>query len=102
MDKMRLVGTATMFFAAVNLMRVVPYFALGQLNHANFLVSLTLMPLADRDQFPRLLAGAAHPDRTVLSHLLCADVPDLGRAAGAGRRGPVAPLAQLIAAPSRG
>ena len=32
MEKLRLVGTITMFFAAVNLMRVVPYFALGQLN----------------------------------------------------------------------
>ena len=32
MEKMRLVGTVTMFFAAVNVMRVVPYFSLGQLS----------------------------------------------------------------------
>jgi len=51
MDKLRLVGTATMFFAAVNLMRVVPYFALGQLNRANFVVSLVLMPLAVATNF---------------------------------------------------
>jgi len=51
MEKLRLVGTATMFFAAVNLMRVVPYFALGQLNRANFLVSIVLMPLAIATNF---------------------------------------------------
>ena len=32
MEKMQLVGTTTMFFAAVNLMQVVPYFALGHLD----------------------------------------------------------------------
>ena len=46
MEKMRLVGTITMFFAAVNLMRVVPYFALGHLTHDNLMISLTLLPLA--------------------------------------------------------
>ncbi len=51
MDKLRLVGTATMFFAVVNLMRVVPYFALGQLNRANFLVSIVLMPFAIATNF---------------------------------------------------
>jgi uncharacterized membrane protein YfcA len=51
MDKMRLVGTVTMFFAAVNLMRVVPYFALGELNRGNLMVSLALMPLAIASNF---------------------------------------------------
>ncbi len=46
MEKMRLVGTITMFFAAVNLMRVVPYFALGQLTRDNLMISLALLPLA--------------------------------------------------------
>ena len=46
MEKMRLVGTITMFFAAVNLMRVVPYFALGHLTRDNLMISLTLLPLA--------------------------------------------------------
>jgi uncharacterized protein len=42
----RLVGTATIFFAAVNALKVVPYFALGQLSTANLATSLVLMPLA--------------------------------------------------------
>jgi len=46
MEKMRLVGTITMFFAAVNLMRVVPYFALGHLTRDNLMISLALLPLA--------------------------------------------------------
>jgi hypothetical protein len=51
MDKMRLVGTVTMFFAAVNLMRVVPYFGLGQLTRESLLISLMLMPLAIATNF---------------------------------------------------
>jgi uncharacterized membrane protein YfcA len=46
MEKMRLVGTITLFFAAVNLMRVVPYFALGHLTRDNLMISLALLPLA--------------------------------------------------------
>ena len=46
MDKMTFVGTATMFFAAVNLMKVVPYFALGQFSTENLFISLALLPLA--------------------------------------------------------
>ena len=46
MEKMRLVGTATMFFAAINLMKVAPYFALGQLSRENLIVSAVLLPLA--------------------------------------------------------
>jgi len=46
MEKMRLVGTITMFFAAVNLMRIVPYFALGHLTPENLVISLALLPLA--------------------------------------------------------
>ena len=46
MEKMRLVGTITMFFAAVNLMRIVPYFALGYLTPENLVISLALLPLA--------------------------------------------------------
>ena len=46
LEKMRLVGTATMFFAAVNAMRVVPYFALGQLSRENLMISAALAPLA--------------------------------------------------------
>jgi hypothetical protein len=51
MDKMRLVGTVTMFFAAVNVMRLVPYYGLGQLTRETLLVSLALMPLAIATNF---------------------------------------------------
>lgn len=40
------VGTGVMFFAAVNLIKVVPYFALGQFSRDNLLTSLVLFPLA--------------------------------------------------------
>ena len=39
-------GTATMFFAAVNLIKLPPYFLLGQFSRDNLKVSLTLIPLA--------------------------------------------------------
>jgi len=51
MEKLKLVGTVTMFFAAVNLMRVVPYFALGQLTLDNLKISLALLPLAIATNF---------------------------------------------------
>jgi uncharacterized membrane protein YfcA len=51
MDKMRFVGTVTMFFAAVNVMRLVPYYGLGQLTHETLLVSVALMPLAIATNF---------------------------------------------------
>jgi uncharacterized membrane protein YfcA len=39
-------GTSVMFFALVNLMKLPPYFWLGQFSRANLLVSLSLLPLA--------------------------------------------------------
>jgi uncharacterized membrane protein YfcA len=39
-------GTATMFFAAVNLIKVPPYFLLGQFSRENLLVSVGLIPIA--------------------------------------------------------
>jgi len=39
-------GTATMFFAAVNLIKVPPYFLLGQFNRENLLASAALIPVA--------------------------------------------------------
>lgn len=46
LDKLVLVGTATMFFAATNLLKVIPYFALGQFTTENLRTSLVLMPVA--------------------------------------------------------
>ncbi len=39
-------GTAGIFFAVVNLAKLPPYYALGQLGSGNLLLSLVLMPLA--------------------------------------------------------
>lgn len=39
-------GTAGIFFAVVNVVKLVPYWALGQLPVDNLLMSLVLMPLA--------------------------------------------------------
>jgi uncharacterized membrane protein YfcA len=39
-------GTGVMFFAAANLLKVVPYFALGQFSRDNLLAAATLFPLA--------------------------------------------------------
>jgi uncharacterized protein len=39
-------GTATMFFAAVNLLKVPPYFLLGQFNRDNLFASAGLIPVA--------------------------------------------------------
>lgn len=41
-----LVGTSIIFFAAVNLVKVAPYFALGQFTRENLILSATLVPLA--------------------------------------------------------
>lgn len=39
-------GTAGLFFAAVNLVKLIPYYSLGQFAADNLLLSLVLMPLA--------------------------------------------------------
>jgi uncharacterized membrane protein YfcA len=39
-------GTATIFFAVVNTVKLVPYFALGQFDTTNLAASAVLMPLA--------------------------------------------------------
>ena len=39
-------GTGTMFFACVNMLKVIPYFALGQFNGENLGVSLLMLPVA--------------------------------------------------------
>lgn len=46
LPKMTLVGTATMYFAVVNFLKIGPYFALGQFSLKNFATSLALLPLA--------------------------------------------------------
>lgn len=46
MEKLTLVGTTTMFFAAVNLFKVVPYLALGQFSADGLGTSAVLLPIA--------------------------------------------------------
>lgn len=46
LPKMIYVGTTVMFFAAANVMKVVPYFALGQFSGAGLATSVALIPLA--------------------------------------------------------
>ena len=55
-------GTATMFFAAVNLLKVPPYFLLGQFNRDNLLVSAGLIPVAILSTF----GGVAGLGRSLL------------------------------------
>jgi uncharacterized membrane protein YfcA len=49
--KMTFVGTVTIFFAIVNMMRLFPYIGLGHLTHETLLVSVALMPLAIATNF---------------------------------------------------
>lgn len=46
LDKTLYVGTSVVFFWAVNLIKVPPYFILGQFDTTNLLTALVLMPLA--------------------------------------------------------
>jgi hypothetical protein len=46
LPKMVFVGTTTIFFAAVNAMKIFPYCMLGQFSAKNFSTSLALLPLA--------------------------------------------------------
>jgi uncharacterized membrane protein YfcA len=46
LPKLTLVGTYTIYFAAINLFKIVPYFALGQFSSANLATSLALLPVA--------------------------------------------------------
>jgi len=46
LEKMIYVGTTVMFFAAANMMKIVPYFALGQFSTTGLATSFALFPLA--------------------------------------------------------
>lgn len=46
LPKLTLVGTTTIFFAIVNMLKIGPYFALGQFSLENFATSVVLLPLA--------------------------------------------------------
>jgi len=46
LDKLTFVGTTVIFFAFLNLMKITPYFLLGQFSTRNFATSAALLPLA--------------------------------------------------------
>ncbi|HYA05206.1 MAG TPA: sulfite exporter TauE/SafE family protein [Xanthobacteraceae bacterium] len=46
LPKMTFVGTTTIFFATINVMKIVPYFMLGQFSAKNLSTSLVLLPIA--------------------------------------------------------
>jgi uncharacterized membrane protein YfcA len=46
LDKLTMVGTTVIFYAFMNMMKIVPYFALGQFSTRNFATSIALLPLA--------------------------------------------------------
>jgi uncharacterized membrane protein YfcA len=46
LPKMVFIGTVTIYFAAVNAIKVVPFFFLGEFTQSALLISLALMPLA--------------------------------------------------------
>jgi len=51
LDKLTLVSTSIVFFALVNVMKVAPYFVLGQFTASNLTTSMTLLPLAIATNF---------------------------------------------------
>ena len=51
LDKLTLVGTTVIFFAILNVMKIVPYFALGQFSPRNLATSVVLLPLAIATNF---------------------------------------------------
>jgi hypothetical protein len=46
LEKVQLMGTFAVFFAAVNAIKLIPYGLLGQFDQCNLMTSLVLMPLA--------------------------------------------------------
>jgi uncharacterized membrane protein YfcA len=46
LEKMKLVGTITIFFAVTNWLRIIPYVGLGYLNRESLMISAALLPLA--------------------------------------------------------
>ena len=51
LPKLIFAGTATMYFAATNLAKVIPYFALGHFTTDNLVTSAVLFPLAIATNF---------------------------------------------------
>ena len=61
LPKMVFVGTTAVFFATLNLMKVVPYFMLGQFSSKNISTSIALLPLAVAANFAGIWMVRAVP-----------------------------------------
>jgi uncharacterized protein len=81
LDKLTLVGTTVMFFALMNLMKIVPYFALGLFSAAQSRDLGRFVAARHRREFPRHLASAQNADGGFLPDCLSADVRDRARSA---------------------
>jgi len=51
LDKLTLIGTTIIFFALVNVMKIAPYWALGQFSTGTLATSFVLLPLAIASNF---------------------------------------------------
>ena len=85
LDKFTLVGTTVIFFAILNLMKIVPYFALGRVLAAQSRDLRRVAADRRRQQLSRHLACAQNADRAILQDCLRADAADCDCAALAGR-----------------
>ena len=87
LDKFTLVGTTVIFFAILNLMKIVPYFALGQFSPRNLVTSAILLPLAVVTNFLGIWLVSKTPTERFLPHRLSPDAADRGCACcGRGAR----------------
>ena len=71
MPKMVFVGTTTVFFAVVNVMKIVPYLMLAQFTAKNLTTSLVLLPIAVIANFAGIWMVKAVSMLFVLGSLLC-------------------------------
>ena len=67
---MLFVGTAVIFFAVVNAVKLVPYFFLGQFDSTNLATSVVLFPVALIADAGRHPFGKGHQSRRFLRHHL--------------------------------
>jgi uncharacterized membrane protein YfcA len=63
LDKTIYVGTSVMFFATLNLMKLLPYGLLGQFAPGNLETSLALMPLAPIGMFAGIALHKIIPEK---------------------------------------
>jgi uncharacterized protein len=64
LPKLTFVGTSTIFFAVVNWLKVLPYFALGTFSHHGLVTSLALMPVAIAANFAGIWLVRVTPAQT--------------------------------------